>query len=643
MKTVEKYFQNQDTSNITKAEALFSKFLISHNIPLAAADHAGPLFKNMFPDSKIASNYSAGRTKTTAMISLMAAETSKLLSSCLKDSPFSLSTDGSNDGGSETLFPIVIRYFDESIGEVLSTVLCIASNTNTSTGSNIFSLVDHELEKRSVSWKSCIAFGCDNASVMTGKYKGVSKYIQEKNSDAFVMGCYCHLIHIAAQKAAAKLPCSIDELLIDVYFYLNKSTKRQQMLKQFQSLCGVESRKIIKHAVTRWLSLEKCITRLLEQWQPLGEFFKCEKNPSQKKINVENNQSKTSKNLKCADSSDNLKQKSLKRNLSEPSPSGQCSKKRKTVVEKKNGPQNRLDRVYNSLHDPKFKLYCLFLKNVLPIFTRTNECLMSNVPLIHKLKRILLDLLSEIYARFLKSNAISSAIDILSVDVELKNNHRDMDTIVIGHEAKSYLNTLKSEEKMNTDDVKYFFKKVKDFYITSSKYIVSKFDLKNPLLECAEVADIAIRQSVPFSHITFFLSKFTHLFDETQSDAIETQFFRYQIENFNEEITNCNRIDLAWHKISQMKGTNGELKYDVLSKFIKMILVIPHSNAEDERIFSIVRKNLNEYRPNLSSSTLSDIIVEKMNTLSKNEKCYNSKFSKDLLTKLKSATYNSLK
>lgn len=133
------------------------------------------------------------------------------------------------------------------------------------------------------------------------------------------------------------------------------------------------------------------------------------------------------------------------------------------------------------------------------------------------------------------------------------------------------------------------------------------------------------------------------MFDETQSDAIETQFFRYQIENFNEEITNCNRIDLAWHKISQMKGTNGELKYDVLSKFIKMILVIPHSNAEDERIFSIVRKNLNEYRPNLSSSTLSDIIVEKMNTLSKNEKCYNSKFSKDLLTKLKSATYNSLK
>lgn len=66
---------------------------------------------------------------------------------------------------------------------------------------------------------------------------------------------------------------------------------------------------------------------------------------------------------------------------------------------------------------------------------------MSNVSLIHKLKRIL----HKIHARFLKSNAISSASDILSVDIELKNNYRNMDTMVIGqgHEAKSYLNSLK--------------------------------------------------------------------------------------------------------------------------------------------------------------------------------------------------------
>ena len=46
---------NLDTS-VTNAEVTFVDFLIEHNIPIAASDHAGRLFK-MFPDSKIAKQY----------------------------------------------------------------------------------------------------------------------------------------------------------------------------------------------------------------------------------------------------------------------------------------------------------------------------------------------------------------------------------------------------------------------------------------------------------------------------------------------------------------------------------------------------------------------------------------------------------
>ncbi|KAH6947531.1 hypothetical protein HPB50_019664 [Hyalomma asiaticum] len=31
--------------------------------------------------------------------------------------------------------------------------------------------------------------------------------------------------------------------------------------------------KILKHVPMQWLSLGKCLTRLLEQWQPLVSFF----------------------------------------------------------------------------------------------------------------------------------------------------------------------------------------------------------------------------------------------------------------------------------------------------------------------------------------------------------------------------------
>eukprot|EP00745_Piridium_sociabile_P014720 TRINITY_DN21691_c0_g2_i2.p1 TRINITY_DN21691_c0_g2~~TRINITY_DN21691_c0_g2_i2.p1 ORF type:complete len:175 (-),score=12.30 TRINITY_DN21691_c0_g2_i2:227-751(-) len=44
------------------AETLFAHYLVEHNIALSAADHAGELFRSMFPDSKIAQNYASGRT-----------------------------------------------------------------------------------------------------------------------------------------------------------------------------------------------------------------------------------------------------------------------------------------------------------------------------------------------------------------------------------------------------------------------------------------------------------------------------------------------------------------------------------------------------------------------------------------------------
>ena len=44
---------DKDTS-VINAEVLAVDFLVEHNIPIAVADHIGPLVKKMFPDSKIA-------------------------------------------------------------------------------------------------------------------------------------------------------------------------------------------------------------------------------------------------------------------------------------------------------------------------------------------------------------------------------------------------------------------------------------------------------------------------------------------------------------------------------------------------------------------------------------------------------------
>ncbi|XP_068723559.1 neurofilament heavy polypeptide-like [Montipora capricornis] len=92
-----------------KSEVLFTSFLVEHNMPLSAADHAGALFKQMFPVSDIASKFSCARTKTTAIMKEALAPLSKehVIASS-RNSPYCFATDGSSDED-EKLFPLMFR------------------------------------------------------------------------------------------------------------------------------------------------------------------------------------------------------------------------------------------------------------------------------------------------------------------------------------------------------------------------------------------------------------------------------------------------------------------------------------------------------------------------------------------------------
>ena len=83
---------------------------------------------------------------------------------------------------------------------------------------------------------------------MTGVHKGVAAYIHKQNSNVYIMGCPCHLMHLTAQKACKMLSVQVDELLIDIFYYVDKSSKRHQAVRKFQNLCEIEVHKILKHA-----------------------------------------------------------------------------------------------------------------------------------------------------------------------------------------------------------------------------------------------------------------------------------------------------------------------------------------------------------------------------------------------------------
>ncbi|KAF3842654.1 hypothetical protein F7725_001503, partial [Dissostichus mawsoni] len=150
-----------------RAEVKVAMTMLQHNIPLAFSDHLSPLFKECFPDSKIAQKYSSARTKTIAIINKCVAP--YLMDELVKnlcDQPFSLATDGSNDTG-----------------------------TSCGTAEAIFNKMNEVLEGHSIPWANCVALAVDNASVNLGARNSIKSRVLDQNPSIYVLGCPCHIVH----------------------------------------------------------------------------------------------------------------------------------------------------------------------------------------------------------------------------------------------------------------------------------------------------------------------------------------------------------------------------------------------------------------------------------------------------------------
>ena len=85
-------------------------------------------------------------------------------------------------------------------------------------------LLDKALKENSIPWRNGIGYSADNASVKMGEVSGVA-FIRKSNPNTFINGCLCHRLHLAGEKGAKQLAFSPEDLLIKIFYYLEKSSK----------------------------------------------------------------------------------------------------------------------------------------------------------------------------------------------------------------------------------------------------------------------------------------------------------------------------------------------------------------------------------------------------------------------------------
>lgn len=158
-KSVTSFFNQQVSHGVIQAEALWSTFVVEHNIAFKASNHATKLFHKMFPDSEIAKKFACGRTKTAAIIkgALAPHHTETMLDNLKKSGPYSVMMDESNDKTNKSCI-ILIKILDHEIGDVRTKFLDMPI-VNIGNARNPFDALKSSLSSLE---SICCSQGCQN-------------------------------------------------------------------------------------------------------------------------------------------------------------------------------------------------------------------------------------------------------------------------------------------------------------------------------------------------------------------------------------------------------------------------------------------------------------------------------------------------
>ncbi|CAC5396617.1 unnamed protein product [Mytilus coruscus] len=243
------------------------------------------------------------------------------------------------------------------------------------------------------------------------------------------------------------------------------SSKRKEEYNSFLDFTDTEPMKMLKHCGTRWLSLERCVKRLLQQWPALKSYFQ-----------------------------------------SLPESEKPC----------------RIMRCAEFLVNDEMWLYFAFLDFNLPVLNDFNVMFQAGESIVGFLHTEMVRLLRKLMARFVSTKVITSQQDITKVDFKSAENQHD-ERIAIGWTAREFLS---DHEELSPVVVNRFFSSVRQFYCTTVSTMIAKFPFKDKVLQTIAYLNPETKQNMSPEDVASLSDRFLSLSPD-QKSQLEDQASDY--------------------------------------------------------------------------------------------------------------------
>ncbi|KAL0833090.1 hypothetical protein ABMA28_001200 [Loxostege sticticalis] len=533
-----------------RAELKICAFLAQHNLSFSLVDDLIPFLKNTFTDSDTIKSIELGRTKATNTIkTVLGPILTQELVEKLKKTPFSIIMDETTDISVKKQCALTVIYYDEI--DCVRTQFLDIYEVESGKAEDLCNNLLTWLQDRQIPLKNFVGFASDTTNSMVGEHHSVFSHLKLKVPHIACIKCSCHMIHLVAAKACLKLPRSVEDLLRSIGAHFSRSTKRQNKLKEFQDFFKVDIHKILSPATTRWLSLEACVNRTLEQYQVLGEYFKLE------------------------------------------------------VFE---DPSKVTEDILTSLNNRFTKIYLEFMSYILNLFNDFNRLFQSEKPLLHQLKPEVHKLIKTIASNYMDFNYCKTT-DAYKIEYANPRFYLPLEKIYLGVAAQASINEFSTE--IPPTQIADFRKTCLSFYIEALSQIRKRFSFEDPLFDLLEnVLNPIKAQKFEVKDLSSVIKRFPNI--ETDTENLHKEWKKHAFLDFNKlNISPDLPVEEYWNKILQMRDGTGEPMFPNLKEIIMVLLVLPFSNACVERVFSQLKLIKSDNRNRLNTDTIAALMATK--------------------------------
>lgn len=245
------------------------------------------------------------------------------------------------------------------------------------TAKGIISTLMKAFEEANFPTCNLVAFCADTCNTMFGINNSVSVLLKQLFPHLLNIKCSCHSIHLCSNQACLELPKLVEEFVRGTCTHFNRSAKRRDIYKKFQKLFEVPEHVFLSPGQTRWLALEYAVSRVLEQIDPLLEYYK---------------------------------------------------------EENKKDPTVFYDLMIAAAEDPLTKVYLEFLVYALNLFNEFNTTFQSEVPQVHTLKQNLHELIRTCAKNFMEDSYVDEC-DPMQLDPFLEDQFLPLSDVYLGNKV----------------------------------------------------------------------------------------------------------------------------------------------------------------------------------------------------------------